>query len=54
MKNCSYGVNIVVLLSSLSKVIILSVVLCSCRFWRMCSAIADCGLLFFMYLKCSW
>jgi hypothetical protein len=25
----------------------------SCRFFRMCSAYADCGLLFFMYRVCS-
>ena len=49
MKNCSYGVN--VLLSSLSKVIILSIMLCSCQFWRMCSANADCGLLFWCILS---
>jgi hypothetical protein len=54
MKNCSYGVNTVVLLSGLSKVTVLSIVPCSCRFWRMCSANVDCGLLFLIYLKCSW
>jgi hypothetical protein len=54
MKKCSYGVSREVLLRGLKRVMVVFMGPYSCWLWRICRAYADCGLLFVMYLVCSW
>jgi len=54
MKCRSYGVSSRGSLSGLTSFIISSIVPYSCLLCRMCCAKADCGLVFLMYLTCSW
>jgi hypothetical protein len=49
-----YGIKNFVLLICLKSSIVLCIRPYSCVLLRICSAYADCGLLFFMYQMCSW
>lgn len=54
MKKILCGISREGLLRSLRRFMVVFMGPYSCLFWRMCKMYPDCGLLFLMYLACSW
>jgi hypothetical protein len=54
MKKSLYGVSTEEVLKGFRRFMVVFMGPYSCLFWRMCKMYPDCGLLFLMYLACSW